>query len=58
MKRGSKPKLSPWQVSYIRRAAKLRSRLTAKAIAGRFGVSKATVDGVVTGRYRYTREAA
>ncbi len=53
----TKPKLTPWQVNYIRRAVKLRRRLTMKAMAARFGVSESTVDGVAGGRYKYLERA-
>lgn len=40
---GRSPKLLRWQVSYIKRAARLRKSLTNGALAKRFGVSEATI---------------
>jgi hypothetical protein len=50
------PKLTPWQINYIRRAVKLRRQLSVKAMAARFGVSESTVDGVANGRYKYVNQ--
>lgn len=40
---GAPPKLNAWQLSYVRRAIRLRRQLTNGALAKRFKVSKTTI---------------
>jgi hypothetical protein len=44
------PITEPWQASYLRRAIKLRKRLTNKALAARLNLSVPTVDRYGNGR--------
>lgn len=45
-------KLSPWQVSYLKRAISIRRRLTNVALAQKFGVCKQTLKNYQKGVHK------
>lgn len=44
---GKPPALKRWQVSYIKRAARIRKTLTNGALAKKFGIGESTVQGYI-----------
>lgn len=51
-KLGKPRKLLPWQASFLRRAWRLRRKLTDKALAHRFGICETTVHTYIGGRHK------
>lgn len=51
-KMGAPRKLLPWQVSFLKRADRLRKKLTDEALACRLGVCETTLHNYLAGRHK------
>ena len=49
---GKPPKLKRWEISFIKRAARLRKKLTNKALGQRFGISDTSIQSYIHGVQR------